>query len=651
MTGHTTTTRGPIRFSAFEVDLRTGELRKNGARVKLEGQPFQVLALLLERPGELVTREELQKTLWPADTFVDFEHSINDAVKRLRQALGDSADAPRFIETLPKRGYRFIYPIDGTAADARSASVTSRRWWITGAVAVPVLLAGVLVANVGSLRDRILGRPAAGEITSIAVLPLKNVSGNPQQDYFAAGMTEMLITELGKLGALRVIAHQSVIRYRDTTKSLPEIAQELKVDAVLEGTVALLGTKARVTTNLVQAAPERHLFSESYEHDLHDVFTVQGRVARDVAGQINLKLTLQEQAWLASQRPVDLEAYKAYLRGRVLFDKATQAGRLKAKEEYEKAIQRDPSFARAYAGLAELYARGLRSAVRTPGESRALARQYALKAIELDETLAEAHNALAWAEFADWNWEAAEREFQRAIELNPSYPVARVWYALYLTSMQRFEEAFAQGERARQVDPVSPWVNTHVGWIYLFAGRTDEAMQFWREVLELEPNDWAARDQLGKGYVAKGMYREAIAELQKARTLEDNHFTIGHLAHAYGQAGQRKVALKLILELERRRAKQGIISRLPLIWAYAGLGEKEKAFALLEEAYSERRGALFYLIVDPLFAPLRSDPRFADLVRRVGFPPDTLRRAGIPAEAPPAAPAAPKRATRQQPPK
>jgi tetratricopeptide (TPR) repeat protein len=253
-------------------------------------------------------------------------------------------------------------------------------------------------------------------------------------------------------------------------------------------------------------------------------------------------------------------------------------------------------------------------------------------------------------EVTDWNWEAAEREFKRAIELNPSYPVARVWYALYLASMQRFEEAFAQGERARQLDPVSPWVNTHVGWIYLFAGRTDEAMQLWREVLELEPNDWAARDQLGKGYLAKGMYREAIAELQKARTLEDNHFTMGHLAYAYGRAGKRTEASKLIEELERR-AKHDNMRPMPLVWAYAGLGDKEKAFALLEIAYAERRGALFYLNVDPLFEPLRSDPRFADLVRRVGFPPDTLRRAGIPAEAPPAAPAAPKRAARQQPPK
>jgi TolB-like protein/DNA-binding winged helix-turn-helix (wHTH) protein/Tfp pilus assembly protein PilF len=615
-----TTALGPIRFSVFEVNLRTGELRKKGARVKLEGQPFQVLALLLERPGELVTREELQQKLWPADTFVDFEHSINDAVKRLRQALGDSADAPRFIETLPKRGYRFIYAIDGIAAEARPASVTSRRRWKTGALAVPVLLAGLLAANVGGLRDRLLGRPLAGEITSLAVLPLKNVSGDPQQDWFASGMTEMLITELGRIGEIRVVSHQSVTRYRDTTKSLPQIAHELKVDAVLEGTVALLGTKARVTTNLVQAAPERHLLSESYERELHDVFSVQGGVARDVADRIRIQLTPQQQAHFARQQPVEPEAYVAYLKGRVLFDEATQAGRLKAKEEYEKAIQKDPGFARAYAGLAELYARGLGSDVRTPREGRALARQYASKALELDDSLAEAHNALAWTEMTEWNWTGAEGEFKRAIELNPSYPLVRVWYALYLASMQRFDEAFAQGERARQLDPVSPWVNTHVGWIYLFAGRTDEAMQIWREVLELEPNDWAARQQLGGGYVAKGMYREAITELQRARTLEDNHFTIGVLAHAYGQAGQRKEALKLVEELERRRAKQGNIARMPLIWAYAGLGDKEKAFALLEEAYSERRNGLLNLNVHPLFAPLRSDPRFADLVCRVGLP-------------------------------
>jgi TolB-like protein/DNA-binding winged helix-turn-helix (wHTH) protein/Tfp pilus assembly protein PilF len=603
-----------VRFGVFEADLQAGELRKNGAKVKLEGQPFQILAELLARPGHLVTREELKQKLWPADTFVDFEHSLNAAVKRLRDALDDSADTPRFVETLPRRGYRFICPI---AVPEALLSSTAGRWrwrWC-----VPILLALALGLNLGGSRDWLLGRPRVGEITSIAVLPLKNLSGDPEQDFLAAGMTEMLITELGKIGELRVISHQSVTRYRDTTKPLPEIAQELNVDAVLEGTVVRSGDRIRITANLVQAVPERHLFSESYERDMHDVFSVQGKVARDVASQINLKLTPQQQASLGNQRPVDPEAYVAYLRGRVLFDHATNTGRLKAKEEFEKAIQKDPSFARAYGSLAELYARGLGSRAE-PQEGRAKARELAVKALELDDTLAEAHNALAWVEVTEWNWAGAEQDFKRAIELNPSYPVARVWYALYLASMQRFEEAFAEGKHAQQLNPVSSWVNTHVGWVYLFAGRTDEAMEIWREVLELEPNDWAARHQLGKGYVVKGMYQEAIAELQKAQALEGgDHFTLAVLAHAYGRSGQRKEALKLIKELERR-AKNESIPPLPLAWAYAGLGDKEKAFAWLEKAYAERRGALFYLNVEPLFEPLRSDARFQDLVRRVGLP-------------------------------
>jgi len=501
-----------------------------------------------------------------------------------------------------------------------------RRQRVVGLVAAGLVLLGVgLALNVGGVRDRLLGRSVAGEVTSIAVLPLKNISGDPQQDYFMDGMTEALVTELGKISGLRVLSYQSVISYRQTAKPLPQIARELKVDALLEGAVLHSRDRVRITANLVQAVPERHLWAQTFEFDPRDVLAVQREVARDVARQIRIRLTPQERARLTPSRRVDPGAYEAYLLGRAYFYKIrTPTNVMRAKEHFEKAIERDPGYASAYASLAELYIGTSGSGILTrgPRDARLKARQWAEEALKLDDTLAEAHTALARVEQQEWDWAGAEREYQRAIELNPSDPLARIWYAIYLYAMQRFEEAVAQAERAQRLDPVSPLVNTWAGAAYSFAGRPEEAMVSWQKALELDPSYSDASIVLARTYVTKGLYLQAIAELQKARIFNPREpFVVGALAHAYARAGQREEALKLLGELKRIEAERGSIPTFSFIWAYAGLNDKEHAFAWLEKSYQERRDRMVWLNVDPLLDPLRPDPRFHELVRRVGLLP------------------------------
>src|SRR6266849_4694095 len=504
-----------------------------------------------------------------------------------------------------------------------NAPATRRRkvmWW---AVAGLVLLGVGLGLNVVGVRDRLLGRPLAGEITSIAVLPLKNLSGDPAQDYFADGMTEALITELGKISTLQVISHQSVLGYRQTTKPLPQIARDLKVNALLEGTVLRAGDKVRITVNVVQAVPERHLWAESFEFDQQDVLAVQGDVAQGVARQIRVKLMPQEQARLASSQRVDPEAYEAYLLGRAYSYKArTRTNWTRAKEYFEKAIEKDPSYAPAYGSLALLYMGMRGSPTRDPRDIRLQARQWAQRALKLDGTLSEAHTALARVALQEWDWADAEREYRQAIEFNPSYPLAHIWYAQYLWAMQRFEESVAEAKHAQQLDPVSPVVNTWAGAAYFYAGRVEDGMTSMQKALELDPSFSDASIVLARAYLAHGMYQQAIAELQKALASNKTEtLLLGALAHVYARSGQREEALKLVGELKRIEAEErGFVAPFGIIWAYAGLGDKDQAFALLQRAAEEHRDRIVWLNVDPLLEPLRSDPRFHDLVRRVGLP-------------------------------
>ncbi len=423
-----------VRFGVFEVDLRSGELHKQGLKIKLQGQPIQILSVLLERPGELVTREELREKLWPADTFVDFEHGLNAAIKKLRAALGDSADNPRFVETLHRRGYRFIASVKGLGAP---------------------------VGGVG---------PAP--IESLAVLPLENLSGDPEQEYFADGMTEALIGDLGKIGALRVISRTSVMQYKKVRKPLPEIARELNVDAVVEGSVLRADDRVRITAQLIRAVPEQHLWAQSYERDLRDILVLQREVARAIAREIKIALTPEEQTRLASARPVNPEAYETCLKGRFYWYKLTPQDLETALQYFELALEKDPNYALAYIGIADVWGARAFFGVVPPREAFPKDNAAGLRALELDDTLAEGHYGLgSIRSFYEWDWAAGEAEYQRAIELNPNFARVRIFYGHFLSSMRRPQEGMAQFERGLELDPLNSAFQAFSGWNLLYLRR------------------------------------------------------------------------------------------------------------------------------------------------------------------------------------
>jgi TolB-like protein/Tfp pilus assembly protein PilF len=576
----------------------------------------------------------------PLDSWKEIARYLKRDVRTVRRWEREGLPVHRHMHKKQASVYAYKSEIDVWWSNGRSrlelpeAAAAHKRWrfrWLVAAgLAMLVLGLGL---NMGGLRDELLGRPVAGEIGSIAVLPLKNLSADREQDYFAEGMTEALITQLGKISSLHVISHRSVLRYRDGTKSLPQIARELNVNAILEGTVLRIGDRVRITANLVQAAPERHLWAESFEFDQRDILALQGQVAREVASQIRIKLTPEERRRLTISRPVDPEAYEAYLLGRAyLYKGPTMSSLMRAKEYFDKAIEKDPGYAPAYASLAQLHSwpggAWFLTRERTGYRDAYLqARELANKALRLDDTLADAHNALAMVKDVEWDFAGAEQDFRRAIELNPSYPVARISYAMHLYAMERFDEAVVQARRAQQLDPAAPFVNTWAGAAYIFAGRHEEGMTSLQKALELEPGHPNASLVLARTYVTKGMYEHAIAELEKALTFNPTQLlVVGALAHAYARAGNREKALQLVDELKRVLAERGNIPTFAFVTAYAGLGDKEQAFAWLERSYEERRPRMVWLNTDPWLDPLRSDPRFHDLVRRVGLPTKTAPR-------------------------
>ena len=615
----------PIRFGVFEVDLQSGELRRQGLKVKLQEQPFQVLVMLLVRPGEVVAREELQSKLWPADTFVDFDRGLNKAINRLREALGDGADSPRFIETLPRRGYRFIAPVKtaGTRLRLRPSENSHpggslrKRWLLASAGVLLGITLLSLGLNVGGMRYRLLSQRAQPRIESIAVLPLQNLSGDPAQEYFADGMTDELITEIAKIGSLRVMSRTSIMQYKGAHKRLPVIARELGVDAIVEGTVVRSGPKVRITAQLIQARDDRHLWSDKYEGDLGDVLKLQGEVAEAIAGQIQIKLTPQEHAILARARPINPQAYEAYLAGNYFRNKM-EGG--KSIELFTRAIELDPAYAQGYAGLSMSYVYLGIFGLRPSGEVYPKARAAAMKALELDETVAEAHLTLADVKKGyDWDWVGAEAAYKRALELNPSYSMAHALYADYLSKMRRHEEAIAEARQARKLDPISVHTNVVLGMTLYRARRYDEAMGACQKALELDPNDPYALWFQALADEQKHQLPEAIAKLKKAVSLSGAPLFRALMANAYALAGERSKALNVLDEL-KVLSKRGYVSPLDFAVVYTGLGDRDSAFQWLEKAYQERTMRIQEL-PEPLFDSLRSDPRFPDLMRRIGLSP------------------------------
>ena len=619
-----------MRFGVFELDVRAGELRKRGFRVPLQGLPVQILTVLLENPGHVVTRDELRTRLWAADTFVDFDHSLHNAVARLREALGENATSPRFVETLPRRGYRFIGTLVTPVVSHVAGPEIEQHGRFRGALWAAVLgllaaITALVVLNVGHVRSKLFGQPvSAARIDSIAVLPLKNLSDDREQDYFADGMTEALITDLGKVSALRVISRTSVMRYKDTKKTLPEIARELQVDALVEGTVVRAGDRLRITANLVQASPERHIWAESYERNLSDVIALQNDVARTIAQQIQVQLTPEEHVRLSASHPVDPEAYRLYIKGRYFWVKRNRESFSRAMDYFQQAIDRDPTYAAPYSGLADcyvLFGSSFDVGGNAPNEVQPKAKAAALKALELDNSLADAHNSIAYVKLTyDWDWKGAEAEFKQSLALNPGYAHGHHWYAHLLLSSGRKDEAFAESNRALELDPVSPIINLHLGWHYLYTKQYDRAIEQLAKTLELDPNYALAHWYLGLAYEQKKMYPEALHELGRARDLLPTNLAVQcDIGHVYAISGDKGNAEKVIAMLKEGSARR-YVNQYELGLIYIGLGQDDKAFKSLEQAFREHSDMLVYLKVDPRLDSIRSDSRFANLMRRVGIP-------------------------------
>ncbi len=616
-----------LRFDDFELDVRVGELRKRGVRLRLQGQPLQVLAALLNRAHDVVTHEELRSQIWTADTFVDFDHSLHNAIARLREVLGDSAEKPHYIETLPRRGYRFIGPVDGGAVTSPPGSAQTeqpgqvpvnlrltkyRKLLATTFVAFLVVSLVLWLVRTGTHRTS-----AAPRLNSIAVLPLENLSGDPSEEFFADGMTDQLITDLAKVDSLRVISRTSVMRYKGTRKGLPEIAHELNVDAIVEGSVTRSGQRVRVTAQLVQAATDQHLWAETYDRDLGDILTLQGDVADAIAGRVRAQLTPTQQALIRRAHAVNPDAYDAYLKGRLYFvNESSKPDSLKkAKRYFEESIQKDPNFALAYAGLADTYVYLTFAGALQKDQAYRSAKEALAKALQLDDSIGEAYDTLGVLSFQfDWDWDAADREFNRAIALAPSYSCAHEDRAIFLAFIGRRAEALAELTKIDQLD-------YGFGAGYAESATYNELRDYpnliasSRRALLLDPNGWFQHFTLGVGYEGTGKVPEAISEYQKAMEVSGNSQSAVALAHAYSAAGKKAEAEKILHDLERK-SKETTASPYTMATIYAGLGENDKAFEFLEKAYSEKSLDISWsLRSDLLLDTLRSDPRFQSLLR------------------------------------
>jgi len=616
MAGNTDQSR-TVRFGLFEVDLSAGELRKNGVKIKLQDQPFRVLVTLLRHAGDVVTREELRRELWPTGTFVDFDHGLNAAVRRLRDALGDSAENPRFIETLPRHGYRFITATVPNALQPKTGASPLRRWSVSLVTAALLIVLALFVWG----RDKLRGF-VQPQIRSLAVLPLTNISGDPKHESFVDGMTEALITELSRIGPLRVISRTSMMQYKgENKKSLPQIGRELNVDAVLEGSVLRVGNRVRIATHMIYAPTDQSLMAETYEGDLGDILKVQREVAESISARVRVKLTPQQQSRLHNAPKVDPEAYQAYLAATHV-DLSGYQG-IKTSQSYLlKAIEKDPDFAPAYTALAVSHV--LLGAQRWQSSKEAFpsAKQAIHKALELDDGNCEAHVVLARISWQyDWDWPTAEKEYQRALELCPNNAGAHSEYGVYTAVNARIAESRAEIAKTRELDAIrsEPFIGESVINYHLRDYKV--LIEISQAFVGQNSNEWLAHNWLGVGYQGSGQTLQAISEYQKAVELsQGDSDPTAALAHAYAAVGRKAEAQKILREW-LRRSEGSYVSPYMIAAIYAGLGGKDEAFEYLEKAYQERSSDLSYFLrADLRMDSLRSDPRFQDLMDRINFP-------------------------------
>jgi len=624
-----------VRFASFELNLQTGELREDGAAIRLQPQPTLILTLLASRPGTLVTREEIQQRIWGAETFVDFDTGLNSAIRQIRHALKDDTGAPHFIETVPRRGYRFLASLEKIGNNAGEQDLASspnstvlthtqqleikpRPWWrfrwrlAGGGVALAALLVATLWFT--------LLRGHGEAIDSVAVLPFVNASTDPDTEYLSDGITETLIGQLSQIPRLKVMARSTVFRYKGSNLDPQKIGRDLNVRAVLSGRVLQRGETLTISMELMDVRDGSQLWGRQYNRRLADTLAVQEDIAREVTEKLRLRLASADEKRLTAHVTANTEAYQLYLKGRYYWNKRTPEAIQKAIESFHQAIEKDPGYALAYAGLADCY--HVPANPLPPKERMLLAKAAATKALQLDDTLVEAHTTLARVLFAyDWDWLAAEKEFKRAIELNPRYAPAHQWYGGYLSATGRFREADAEKKRALELEPLSLVINFEMGLAFYFSRSYDHAIDQFQKTLELDANFPPPYAFLAAAYEQKGMFKEAITASQKAVTVTQGParaLAMAGLAHIYAMSGRKAEAHKVLAELQSL-SEHSYVPATDTAMIYAGLGEKDKSFAQLDKAYEEHSFTLSNLKVEPRFDPLHSDPRFADLLRRIGL--------------------------------
>lgn len=608
-----------FRFGAFELDRRNGELRRDGNLLKIQPQPAKVLLVLVRNAGQIVTRQQLVKEVWGSETFVDFEQGLNFAIRQIRAALEDDVDHPRFLETFPKRGYRFtaevryesISPDQGSPVQP-SALPPSRKWALRPALVVGAVATLSLLVLLGWSYSRRTSS-TDNQIHSLAVLPLHNLSGDTDQEYFSRGMTDELITDLAKINQIRVTSHTSVLRYKDSNRPLPEIARELGVDALIEGSVMRSGDRVRITAQLIDARTDQHIWAESYERDFRDVLTLQNDVAQQIATKVGVNLTTREQARLANNRGVDPVAHEAYLKGNFYWNRLTCAGLEKGLESFQLAITRDPNFARAYLGVADTYFTLLDWGCWPPKDDTFAKIQGALrKALELDPDLATAHLLLAKIAFRhDFDWPKAEREYVQTVALDPN--VGHDEYAIFLVSMGRQEQGLAEIRKALELDPTSEVTNMVATYVFYLAHQFDQAIAQGKKTLELFPNSAATYHWMGEAYEAKDMNDESIdaylkAKLYGGQTAEE----VAPFRDAYQKSGMLGYWQA---QLVSKRTKA--LGPCWKIIVYRHFREKEETLQLLDWSVQNRCTGLQTMKVDPVYDHIRDDPRFQQLLARL----------------------------------
>ncbi len=577
-------TDGLWRFGTFELNSHTGELRKKGAKIKLQDQPQQVLIMLLNRPGEIVSREELQKKLWPADTFVDFEHGLNKAMNRLRAALGDSSENPRFIETLPRKGYRFI--------------------------ASPV--------NANLLASAMAESPKI----RLAVLPLENLNGDPEQEFFSDGLTEELITRLGGLsaGKLGVIARTSVNQYKRTMKAIDEIGRELNVDYIVEGSVRRSNGRVRISAQLIQVSDQTHVWAESYERNLQDILALQDDVAGAVVTEIRNRIDPEIRMFPAKTQIIDPNAYESYLKGRHYFSKLSREGFWKALEGFKAAIDAEKNYAPAYCGLADCYWKLGQLGLLRPMEAYPNAKQAAQRALEIDPLLADAHVSLASVAFYyEWDWAGAESGFLRAIQLNPHLALAHALYALSLTFLGRYAEASIEIRKALELEPLGQAPNLIFALYLHLSGQIEAAVEQYKKLVDLHPDCFHAHTTMAIALFQCSRFDECIESAHKAAELSGVSYPLFAAGLAYASSRRRKQAIEVLERLNQESNKSYVPGIYPAILALR-LGRLVQAFSWFERAFDERDSGLVILKSLPSLEFARFIPGLGKYVRRMNFP-------------------------------